>query len=190
MDSRSANCGAYPYRIEVLQQATKDWFDTSHWRSITDVSLTPKHSRHGRNGTAWLGQTLAEKNFAYFMRQLNRRVYGKAYRRFGKQLRVVSVLEKSEFGRWNIHAAIEPPEHLEHAEFEALIAACWKGTDWGYEEIKVRPGADSGWIGYMLKKRQKDGLEHWSDCILGTFYKPNSWLLSGPWVVQVQFCHG
>ena len=36
----------------------------------------------------------------------------------------------------------------------------------------LMPGADSGWIGYMLKKRQKDGLEQWSDCILGTFYNP------------------
>jgi hypothetical protein len=170
MDYRSANCGAYPYRI--LQKAAKGWFNTSQWRSITDVTLTLKHSHHGRNGTAWLNETWAEKNFAYFMRTLNRKVYGKAYRRFGKQLRVVAVLEKSEYGRFNIHAAIEPPEHLDHSEFETLIKGCWTGTDWGYDEIKVRPGADTGWIDYMLKYRQKDGLENWSDCILGTFYNP------------------
>ena len=68
------------------------------------------------------------------------------------------MLEKSQFGRFNIHAAIEPPEHLEHSEFEALIKGCWTGTDWGHEEIKVRPGANSGWIDYMLKYRQKAGL--------------------------------
>jgi hypothetical protein len=172
MDYWSANPGAYPYRIEALQQATKDWFDTSNWRSITDVTLSLKHSYHGRNGTAWLNQTWAEKNFAYFMRRLNRKAYGNANRCYGKQLRVFGVLEKSQFGRFNIHAAIEPPRHLEHEEFEALITGCWAGTDWGYDEIKVRPGANSGWIDYMLKYRQKDGLEHWSDCILGTFYNP------------------
>ena len=91
------------------------------------------------------------------MNLLNRSVYRSAFRRYGKRLRVLAVLEKGELGgralrswergtsgRWHIHCAIELPAHFDAVAFENLIRDCWEKIDWGYGRILVRDGADAG----------------------------------------------
>ena len=99
------------------------------------------------------------------MKLLNRAVYGNAVRRHDKRLRVIDVVEKDGDGRWHIHAAIEPPTHLGAAKFERLIDQSWHGTHWGHCRLQVRHDANQGWVDYMLKFKQKSGLENWLDCI-------------------------
>ena len=98
------------------------------------------------------------------MKRLNQCVFGNAAKRYGKQLRVIAVTEKGE-GRWHKHVAIEPPEHLTPEAFEFEIWLCWNRTHWGYKEIDIQRRADRGWVDYMLKPRQKSGLETYIDCI-------------------------
>jgi hypothetical protein len=113
------------------------------------------------------------------MNLLNRVVYGAAFRRFGKRLRVLPVLEKGEirasalrswergeFGRWHIHCAVELPEHLDAVALEKLIRSCWAKVELGYGRILVRDGTNAGWIGYMLKHRQKSAFDALLDCIM------------------------
>ena len=53
------------------------------------------------------------------------------------------------------------PTHLDAVALEKLIRYCWTKVELGYGRILVRDGANAGWIGYMLKDRQKsefDGL--------------------------------
>jgi hypothetical protein len=101
------------------------------------------------------------------MNLLNRAVYGAAFRRYGKRLRVLPVLEKGEVrarslrpwergtsGRWHIHCAIELPSHFDAVALESLICDCWAKVEWGHGRILVRDGANAGWITYMLKDRQ------------------------------------
>jgi hypothetical protein len=102
------------------------------------------------------------------MNLLNRAAYGSTFRRYGKRLRVLPVLEKGEVrarairpcergasGRWHIHCAIELPSHFDAITLENLIRDCWAKVEWGYGRILVRDGANAGWISYMLKGRQK-----------------------------------
>ena len=141
-------------------------FDTRHWRSICDVTLTLKQARKGDSGHWFpLNWYQCGQAFRLFLNLLNRGVYKNAGRRFGKKIRVISILEKDPFGRWHIHAALEPPRHIAPEEFERLVRKCWGKTDWGYREIAVRSNADRGWIDYMLKRRGKSGFEHPLDCI-------------------------
>jgi hypothetical protein len=63
-----------------------------------------------------------------------------------------------------IDAAIEVPAYISVLQFDELVRECWKKVDWGRERIDVID-ADRGWINYMLKRRQKSGLENWFDCI-------------------------
>ena len=63
--------------------------------------------------------------------------------------------ERGTSGRWHIHCAIELPSHLNAVVLEKLIRRCWAKVEWGYGRILVRDGANAGWIGYMLKDRQK-----------------------------------
>lgn len=141
-------------------------FNTRHWRSITDVSLTLKQARQSDDGI-WvrIDEIQCRRAFRHFLNLLNRAVYGNAVRRHGKRVRAIPVIEKELDGRWHFHAAIEPPIHIGDDNFQALIGKCWDRVDWGYREIVARPNANEGWIDYMLKPRQKSGLEAWSDCI-------------------------
>ena len=113
------------------------------------------------------------------MNLLNRAVYGAAFRRHGKRLRVLPVLEKGEVraralrswergtsGRWHIHCAIELPSHLRAVALEKLIRACWAKVELGYGRILVRDRANAGWIDYMLKDSQKSEFDGILDCII------------------------
>ena len=99
------------------------------------------------------------------MKRLNRAVYGNAVWRGDKKLRVIPVVEKSTFGRWHIHAAIEPPSHIDVVRFDELVRLCWSKVDWAYDRVVLRDKADRGWLDYIFKPWQKSGLETWSDCI-------------------------
>ena len=120
------------------------------------------------------------------MNLLNRAVYRTAFRRYGKRLRVLPVLEKGEVrastllpwergrsGRWHIHCAIELPAHLDAFALEKLIRDCWTQVDLGYGRILVRDGANAGWVNYMLKDRQKLEFDGLLDCIIiESLYNP------------------
>jgi len=108
------------------------------------------------------------------MRRLNRAVFGRGQDRFGKRLRVIPVLEKDHGGRFHYHLAIEPPAGIDGDQFAMKIRDCWKRIDWGYNEIDIQRDADRSWVdNYMLKLRQKSGLEAWVDCIdWGSLHNP------------------
>jgi hypothetical protein len=105
------------------------------------------------------------KAFRNFTNRLNREVYGASFRKGRKRFRVISVLEKDADGRFHYHAAIELPAHVMPGDFEALIRECWSKVHWGYDRISVAFDVDPGWIRYMLKLRQKSGLQAWPHCI-------------------------
>ena len=121
------------------------------------------------------------------MNLLNRAVFGAAFRRYGKRLRVLPVLEKGEVraralrscergtsGRWHIHCAIELPSHFDAIALERLIRACWSTVEWACGRILVRDRANAGWIDYMLKGRQKSTFDGLFDCVIvESFFNPN-----------------
>lgn len=142
-------------------------FDTSNWESVCDLTLTLKQviwvDNFWRKG---IDEDQCRDAFGHFMKLLNKESYGTAYRRYGKRLRVIPVLEKHADGRFHLHAAIEPPSHIAPEQFRSLVKKCWSRTQWGYDKTLVRFDADQGWIDYMLKPKQKSGFEAWSDCIV------------------------
>jgi hypothetical protein len=103
-----------------------------------------------------LDRDAAAQNFRHFLNLLNGRVYGNAFRRHGKRLRVIAVLEHDDITRWRYHAAIDCPRHIRPEAFKAMISECWIRIDWGHRGMCMKSGADEGWIRYMLKSRTKD----------------------------------
>src|SRR5947209_3479864 len=165
---------------DPFASAKSHLFDTSNWRPFCDVTLTLKQARQSDEG-AWakLDDYPCRQAFRHFMNVLNRAIYGAAFRRYAKCLRVLAVLEKGEVrasalrpcergtsGRWHIHCAIELPSHFDAFSFENLIRDCWAKVDWGHGRILVRDGANAGWISYMLKGRQKSEFDGFLDCII------------------------
>jgi hypothetical protein len=117
----------------------------------------------GRGGRVKIDGYRCRQAFRHFMNLLNRAVFGSAFRRHGKRLRVLPVLEKGEVraralppwecgasGRWHIHCAIELPSYFDAIILENMIRKCWAKVEWGHCRILVRDGANAGWIDYML----------------------------------------
>jgi hypothetical protein len=175
-----ANNYSMEVRSDPFESAKSHLFDTSSWGPFCDVTLTLKQARQSERG-AWIkiDDYACRQAFRHFTNLLNRAVYGAAFRRHGRRLRVLPVLEKGEVcagvlrpwergtsGRWHIHCAIELPSHLDPVALEKLIRACWAKVELGYGRILVRAGADAGWISYMLKDRQKSEFDSCVDCIM------------------------
>jgi hypothetical protein len=59
-------------------------------------------------------------------------------------------------------------------QFRNEIMRCWPTKNlWAYKFNQIKFGADVGWVNYLLKLRQKSGLEAWSDSIdWYSFYNP------------------
>ena len=173
-------------RPDALESARSHFFDTSNWGPFCDVTLTLKQARQSERGT-WvkIDDYPCRQAFRHFMNLLNRAVYGAAFRRYGKRLRVLPVLEKGEVraralrswergtsGRWHIHCAIELPSHFDAVALENLICDCWAKVEWGYGRILVRDCANAGCIHYMLKERPKSGSDS-SSCNHRVFAQSN-----------------
>ena len=160
---------AYSMKVssDPFESAKSHFFDTTSWGPFCDLTLTLKQAGQSERG-AWIkiDDYACRKAFRHFMNHLNRAVYGAAFRRHGKSLRVLPVLEKGEIGRWHIHCAIELPSHLDAVALEKLTRRCWAKVELGYGRILVRDYADAGWINYMLKNRQKSEFDGFVDCII------------------------
>ena len=175
-----ANNNPVEVRSDPIESAKSHFFDTSRWSKFCDVTLTLKQGHQPDSG-GWvkIDDYRCRQAFRHFMNLLNRAVYGAAFRRYGKRLRVLPVLEKGEVrarslrpwergksGRWHIHCAIELPSHFDAVALESLICDCWAKVEWGHGRILVRDGANAGWINYMLKDRQKSEFDGFLDCIM------------------------
>jgi hypothetical protein len=160
--------------------AKSHFFDTSTWGPFCDVTLTLKQARRSDTGV-WIriDDYPCRQAFRHFMNLLNKAVYGSAFRRYKKRLRVLPVLEKGEVracllpswervtsGRWHIHCAIELPAHFDAIALEKLVRCCWAKVEWACGRILVRDGANAGWIDYMLKERQKSAFDGFFDSVM------------------------
>ena len=86
-------------RSDPLESAKSHLFDTSSWGAYCDVTLTLKQAFHPDSG-GWvrIDDYRCRQAFRHFINLLNRAVFGAAFRRYGKRLRVLPVLEKGEVG--------------------------------------------------------------------------------------------
>ena len=157
--------------VSICDVAKTTFFDTDHWRSFFDVSLTLRQARKSDNGR-WARNRRAPVSPSipsFYETSEPSGVWN--CREQGRQtIRVIPILEKTIGGRWHYHCAIEPPAHadgtvMDAVNFESLIHDCWGKVHWGYKRVLVRDNSDRGWINYLLKRKQKSALKSWFDCI-------------------------
>lgn len=146
-----------------IQQELREWADISDWSNPFAVTLTFKSHVKLRAGSqtpgAYLNNAVAHQNFRHFMNILNKQFFGNAAERFGKRLRVIPVLEGTATKRTHYHAVIECPDDDLRLKFPSMIETSWLQTDWGNKQINVQADANSGWIDYITKFRDKYALE-------------------------------
>jgi hypothetical protein len=150
------------------QSAVLSYANIEGWKSPFALTLTLRQARQTEPGyKELLTPDRASANFLHFMNILNKRVFGKAFTKFGTRLQVFSVLEGGPDKRLHFHAAIECPRDEIAFTFPSMIREAWLRTDWGYNQIKIKSDADNGWIDYISKFRDKpsyvDGID-WTNC--------------------------
>jgi hypothetical protein len=155
----------------MIQSALRKFCQDHPVPNPINITLTQKQVVDGQR----INDETSQANFKHFRNLLNRELYGNAYKRHGRQLKMLVVREQGEWHRHHLHAIIEKPEHLTLEEFIALIVTCWTKTRFGYPEHHFEqpatPDREAGWLRYCLKKRSKDELASSIDWVNSTCFE-------------------
>jgi len=123
------------------------WLSAQDYSKMYAITFTMKQ----RAGAEELNELEAAKNMRLFLNSLNQKVYGNAFRRYGKRLYVIPFLEKSAWQRFHYHISLEKPDRYDEDDFKALIYDCWLKTKFGHKEIHLQQVYSTRWISYCLK---------------------------------------
>jgi hypothetical protein len=142
-----------------IQNVFREFACIDHWRSPHAVTLTMKQGIRApyepAAATEYLDQQKASRNFRHFMNLLNRRVLGKRFQHHDERVSVIPVIEGGRTKRLHYHAAIDCPRPDLEGLFPLIIQSTWNRTKWAYGIIDIQSNADSGWINYISKTRDK-----------------------------------
>ena len=138
-----------------VRNSYKEWILSKSFQNPLNVTFTLKQIVEG-----WRVDLInAETNFRYFRNILNKKVFGNAFRRFGKELKMLVVREVSLHQRLHLHTIIELPNHINLDKFIGLVKRCWEKTLFGYQEIHFKKPTSKqeevGWFRYIMKTNQK-----------------------------------
>jgi len=155
----------------MIQSAIRDFYRAHQVPNPINLTLTQKQFAEGQK----LDELASVQNFKHFSNLLNRRIFGNAFKRFGRKLSMFVISETGAWQRHHLHVVIECPQHLTVEEFIALVLACWLSTRFGYHEHHFEVPADrqrrDGWITYCLKKRTKTDLASSIDWVNSTCFE-------------------
>ena len=98
---------------------------------------------------------IASKNIKHFLNRLNRTLYGNAFKRFSKSIKIFPVIEHGSDKRFHVHTIIDKPATVDDVSFYNLIKHSWSKTKFGYDHIHIQPMTNDGWISYLTKFDQK-----------------------------------
>ncbi len=142
-----------------LKESIRNHIHSLPIKDSLSVTLTMKQVVENEH----LDPIKSSKNFKDFLNRLNKKVYGNIYKRFGKSVSVVPVIEKSFEGRYHFHLILEKPKHISQNTYELMIVGCWKETRFGYYEVDIRNIYSSGWSDYITKFVSKEDTIDWEN---------------------------
>ena len=144
----------------VLVDTINKWIRTKTFSNGVSVTFTMRQSIVSSDYSFKLNPTNSSKNFKYFKNILNGKIFGNSYKRYGKELRMLVVLENSVNNRLHYHTIIEKPDRLNVSQFDNLIRECWNKTLFGYSYIDIQhPSSiseEEGWVNYIMKRKTKE----------------------------------
>lgn len=147
--------------VNDLREKIISYFDKVDFNNPIAVTLTLKRLTYSEiNGTkihSYLDDVKTTQNIRHFLNRLNQRIFGNRFRRFGKRLKVIPVIEGDKKTRPHIHFTFDIPNHLSKDDFTLMVRECWERTQFGYHQYDITQIYDlRGWIDYNLKTRSKD----------------------------------
>ena len=137
-------------RADLTLKQTRDCF-------VPASGHMPSHTQK-----VTLTEAMATANLNQFLSLLNYACYKHAYKRYGKKVTAISVLQgtqqagsregldlrdcmssKNRDKRLHNHILLKTPKHLSFDQFENRIRKCWQKTDFGYNECQIEQIRDT-----------------------------------------------
>lgn len=141
----------------VLRNEINSFIKNTNSVGMLGISLTLKQKSNGEK----LDTINMSQNFRHFMNILNSKVYGKRFKRFNQQLRVLPVIEMSQDNRFHYHLILEVPEVTTNLWLGEEVKNAWKKTKFGYRQIDIQSITDDGWTDYITKFKTKEDQVDW-----------------------------
>ena len=98
------------------------------------------------NSVQWRSHS---QNFRHFMNRLNQSFLKSGYRRYGKRLTVVPIIEGTRDVRPHYHCIIDNPFPERDREFVKTLKDSWNKTLLGQSKVQVEPMESNKWISYI-----------------------------------------
>ncbi len=161
------------YNQKVKKEIIK-WLETNRISNPINVTLTEKQYLHktvGKDKRVFkLDKFNSSQNFRHFRNVLNRKVFGKSYHRYNKQLDMLVVREvSSQTNRLHLHLIIEQPQHYDFNSFRNEIERIWINSNFGFSEIHIEKPTTSdredGWFYYIMKSNIENTID-WNNTFL------------------------
>ena len=140
------------------RSAYSDWIVSSipSDRDYWFLTLTMKQGIQRNDGMSWepLTREAADQNVRWFLKEVNREVFGHAYKKYGKRLIVIDSAEGGDgsIQRHHRHMLIEKPTRYTDEEWKLLILRAWRKSRWGYRQVEiVRANSRNAVVKYMTK---------------------------------------
>lgn len=152
----------------MKNDSVRDLVFGTQWERPLCITFTEKQVVDGQR----IDDIRSTLNVRHFMNVLNGKVYGNAYRRFGRRIRSLFVREVSGSGRHHLHGVLDIPADRNSEVFKAHITASWSSTRFGYDEIDLSEPSTGqsvdGYLHYIMKGRTKpfglcDAVD-WENC--------------------------
>ena len=95
-----------------------------------------------------------EKNLFTYLHKLNKKVYKNAYKRYGKKIECIPVIEgNGRSKRHHFHLALNKPPFIDDLKFIFITTSLWP-----YGHVDCDKDTDGRWKEYILKFKSKDYL--------------------------------
>ena len=107
------------------------------------------------NSVQWRSHS---QNFRHFMNRLNQSFLKSGYRRYGKRLTVMPIIEGTRDVRPHYHCIIDNPFPERDREFVKTLKESWNKTLLGQSKVQVEPMESNKWISYITKLSSKSDI--------------------------------
>lgn len=126
----------------------RDYIQQTDLKNPFAVTLT-------MNSVQWRSHS---QNFRHFMNRLNQSFLKSGYRRYGKRLTVIPIIEGTRDVRPHYHCIIDNPFPERDREFVNTLKESWNKTLLGQSKVQVEPMESNKWISYITKLSSKSDI--------------------------------
>jgi hypothetical protein len=146
--------------LKLIRHHYKEMCAIDDWINPVAVTLTLKYCYYYRGRRIWRNQSDYEATLKHFLNVLNKKIYGRGWKKFGCRLSVIFFYEEqtdvARRVRPHFHGCIDRPPTISEDEFQVLIETTWSNLNFGYQQVRIdNCNNRDGWLNYISKFRTK-----------------------------------